>query len=42
MKLIRWVDVEDKNDPETSVNNMVEALLSSGQKFVNVDGEENE
>lgn len=42
MKLIRWVDVEDKNDPETSVNNMVEALLSSGQKFVNVDGEEDE
>ena len=43
MKLIRWVDVEDKNNPDTSVNNMVEALLSSGQKFVNViDGEENE
>ena len=43
MKLIRWVDVEDKNNPDTSVNNMVEALLSSGQKFVNViDGGENE
>lgn len=43
MKLIRWVDVEDKNDPDTSVNNMVEALLSSGQKFVNViHGGENE
>lgn len=41
MKLIRWVDVEDKNNPDASVNNMVEALLSSGQKFVNViDGGE--
>lgn len=43
MKLIRWVDVEDKNNPDASVNNMVEALFSSGQKFVNViDGGENE
>ena len=33
MKLIKWADVEDKGNNDKSAENMVDALLASGQKF---------
>lgn len=35
MKLVRWVDVEVENDCDQTVSNMVNALINSGQMFVN-------